>query len=88
MAAAAILDFGKTVDEKILTPIFQVSVTLPEHKSVTVLLLTIIVLLEGFFEHRDLHYIDSYESIEAKKLASTRDCNVKYITRWGLSCTI
>ena len=55
MAAAAILDFGKTVGEKFLTPIFQVSVTLPEHKSVIVLLLTIIVLLEGFFEHRDLH---------------------------------
>ena len=55
MAAAAILDFGKTVDEKILTPIFQVSATLPEHKSVIVLLVTIIVLLEGFFEHRDLH---------------------------------
>ena len=55
MAAAAILDFGKTVGEKILTPIFQVSVTLPEHKSVIVLLVTIIVLPEGFFEHRDLH---------------------------------
>ena len=44
MAAAAILNFGKTVGEKILTPICQVSVTLPEHKSVIVLLVTIIVL--------------------------------------------
>ena len=32
--------------------------------------------------------LDSYESIEAKKLASTRDCKVKYITRWGLACII
>ena len=39
--AAAILDFGKTAGEKILTPIFQVSVTPPEHKSVIVLLITI-----------------------------------------------
>ena len=44
MAAAAILDFGKTVAEIFLTPIFQVSVTLTEHKSVIVLLLTIIIL--------------------------------------------
>ena len=56
MAAAAILDFGKMVTEKILTPIFQVSVTLTEHKSVIVLLLTIIILPEGFFEHEDLDY--------------------------------
>ena len=54
MAAAAILDFGKTAAEKFLTPIFQVSVALLEHESVIVLLVTIIVLLEGFFEHRDL----------------------------------
>ena len=58
MAAAAILDFGKTVAEKFLTPIFQVSVTLTEHKSVIVLLLTIIILQEGFFEQEDLDYTE------------------------------
>ena len=48
MLAVAILDFGKTVAEKLLTLIFQVSVALPEHRSVIVLLVLIIVL-QGVF---------------------------------------
>lgn len=44
MAAAAILDFGGTVAERFLAPMFQVSVTLAERRSVVVLLLTIIIL--------------------------------------------